>query len=110
LKRNLSKRGTDSKPVAPSRERGLKLVAAHNRIRNQYVAPSRERGLKPRRAFRHRSLPRRSFTGAWIETGNKSPLTYFFRVAPSRERGLKPCPCQQLFGSSLRSLLHGSVD
>ena len=55
--------------VAPSRERGLKLLLESKGRKPAEVAPSRERGLKP---IQQEAvyLPRRgrSFAGAWIET------------------------------------------
>src|SRR4051794_39725582 len=58
-------------------------------IRLAAVAPSRERGSKLVRAERRRSAVGRSLTGAWIETPLVWPISRPRTVAPSRERGSK---------------------
>ena len=76
--------------VAPSRERVLKLLKASFAMYAMLVAPSRERVLK--RLFVPpwtMLLPRRSFTGACVETDELPVSDYFIGVAPSRERVLK---------------------
>ena len=53
------------------------------------VAPSRERGLKLNSNVRLNVRPRRSFAGAWIEIVRYLLTADSISVAPSRERGLK---------------------
>ena len=53
------------------------------------VAPLRGRGLKPPLGHHDHRLPRRSLTGAWIETALAAGVEVEAFVAPLRGRGLK---------------------
>ena len=70
--------------------RGLKHFVIMRSRAAIAVAPSRVRGLKRLPPALRQLGPRRTLTGAWIETLSKSPPLRGLKVAPSRVRGLKP--------------------
>ena len=59
--------GQSHRPVAPVRERGLKLVDTDSEDRPHLVAPVRERGLKFGSDTNNYVRMGRSRKGAWIE-------------------------------------------
>ena len=124
--------GYSSGGVAPSRVRGLKLLSIASIYLVVGVAPSRVRGLKhyelqhiaasaagrtftgawieTGQSLTGRTITtRRTFTGAWIETGVNYRNDESLTVAPSRVRGLKP---RTGYNDLLvfPSHLHGCVD
>ena len=81
IETTLNDKRAETGRVAPTQERGLKLFAVTGPRRSPGVAPTQERGLKPSLRVVRRIWPRRSYTGAWIET---KPEVKVIRKALSR--------------------------
>ena len=95
--------------VAPSRGRGLKLVAGYKKLAQEAVAPSRGRGLKPVSSGYCPWQVGRPFTGAWIETDAVGFFQQLFDGRPFTGAWIET-PVNETLLFCLMSPLHGGVD